>query len=169
LRNGLADAATPHTEPASREAGRRDDGRLFLVAKDSVGAGGLHFFVRSTSGSWSQRIRVDSGSAAQPTRPTLALNVQNSDAYVLYHNSTDKRMYSARAPMDSPGFVRCALLMSGNNATSTKQNVNTSTRLVAAASVGGQILPGLLTLGRSRGGIRTGDGGIRSGERDLPT
>jgi hypothetical protein len=122
------------------------DGRVFAVTKDSVGNGNLHLFIRSTSGSWSPRITVDSDPTSQPTRPNLVLDVQNDHAYVLYHNSTDGQMYAARTPMDSPGFLRCVFLKAGSNVTTTKQNVG-SAGLVATASVGAQLVPGVIALG----------------------
>jgi hypothetical protein len=125
------------------------DGRLFLVAKDSIGNGNLHFYVRGVNGPWGEKTMVDTDSVAQPTRPMLALDVEADLAFVIYHNSTEKRVYVARTGMNSPGFgPRCLFMNQGNNVTSTKQNVNASTGLVAADSSNtGQILPGRVSVG----------------------
>ncbi|PYU96739.1 MAG: hypothetical protein DMG08_01545 [Acidobacteria bacterium] len=123
------------------------DGRLFLVAKDSIGNGNLHLYVRGANGPWGQKTMVDSDPTAQPTRPTLELDVEADSAFVVYHNSTDKRIYVARSSMSSPGFPpRCLFLSQGNNVTSTKQNVNGSTGLIAASSSVSQIFPGRMDL-----------------------
>jgi hypothetical protein len=123
------------------------DGRLFLVAKDSIGNGHLHLFVRGVDGSWGQKTPIDSDPLTQATRPTLALHVENDHAYVIYRNSTDGQTYLSRTAMSSPGFgLRCVFLSHGSSVTSTKQNVDASTGLVAAHSDAGQILSARIEL-----------------------
>jgi Bacterial Ig domain/IPT/TIG domain len=119
------------------------DGRLFLVAKDSVGNGNLHLYVRGVNGPWGQKTTVDTDPVTQPTRPNLELDVEANLAFVIYHNSTDKTVYVTHSGMSSLGFApRCVFLAQGNNVTSTKQNVNATTGLIAADSANtGQILP----------------------------
>jgi hypothetical protein len=130
------------------------DGRLFLVAKDSIDTGNLHLFVRGVNGPWGQKTSVDSDPLAQPTRPTLALHVETDHAYVIYRNSTDGQTYVTRSSMSSPGFgLRCVFLTHGTNVTSTKQNVNTSTGLVAADSDAGQIFPARIDLASAAGSV----------------
>ncbi len=116
------------------------DGRLFLVAKDSIGNGHLHFFVRGAGGQWGQKTPIDSDPLTQATRPTLALHVEDDHAYVIYRNSTDGQTYLSRTAMSSPGFgLRCVFLSHGTSVTSTKQNVDASTGLVATHSDAGQL------------------------------
>jgi hypothetical protein len=123
------------------------DGQLVLVAKDGIGNGRLHLYIRSLAGAWGPRTLVNPDPTSQPTRPTLVLDVENSHAYVVHHNSTDKVMYLSRTSLSSPGFgAACAFLSQGNNVTSTRQPVNGTTDLVAAASSGGTIFPGLIDL-----------------------
>jgi hypothetical protein len=123
------------------------DGRLFLVAKDSIGNGNLHFYVRDAAGQWGEKTTVDSDPQGQPTRPVLALNVETNQAHVIYRNSTDGRTYISRTSMNSPGFgLRCVFLSHGSSVTSTKQNVNANTGLVAAHSDAGQIFAAQIPL-----------------------
>ncbi len=123
------------------------DGRLFLVAKDSIGTGNLYLYVRDVNGVWGQKARVDSDPQIQPTRPTLALHVENDQAYAVYRNSTDGRTYVARSSMSSTGFgLRCVFLNQGTSMTSTKQNVTASTGLVVAHSDTGQIFSARMDL-----------------------
>jgi hypothetical protein len=123
------------------------DGRLFLIAKDSIGSGHLHLYVRGVNGGWGQKTRVDSDPQTQPTRPALALHIENDQAYAVYRNSTDGRTYVARTSMSSPGFgLRCVFLNSGTSLTSTKQNVTASTGLVVAHDDTGQIFSARMDL-----------------------
>jgi hypothetical protein len=123
------------------------DGRLFAVLKDSIGAGHLHLYVRAASGPWGQKVMIDSDTTAQPTRPALALDIENNHAYVVYRNSTDSQTYLSRTSMDSLGFgLRCVFLTHGTSLTSTKQFVNSNTGLVAADSDTGQIFPARIDL-----------------------
>jgi hypothetical protein len=123
------------------------DGRLFLIAKDSIGAGNLYLYVRGVNGGWGQKARVDSDPETQPTRPTLALHVENDQAYAVYRNSTGGKTYVARSSMSSTGFgLRCVFLNVGTSMTSTKQNVTASTGLVVAHSETGQIFSARLDL-----------------------
>src|SRR5439155_12428068 len=83
----------------------------------------------------------------QATRPQLELDVETGYAYVIYRNSTDGHTYLSSTSMSSPGFgLRCIFLNHGTNPTSTKQNVNSSTGLVAADSDTGQIFPAQIGL-----------------------
>jgi hypothetical protein len=132
------------------------DGRLFLVAKDSIGTGRLHLYIRGAAGTWGPKTIVNSDPGAAPTRHVLLLDTENQHAYVVYRNSAagNDRVYFSRTSMNSPGFdVPCVLLEtpvgvdgSLNNVTSTKQHVNGTTDLVAAASRVGQIYAGRLDL-----------------------
>jgi hypothetical protein len=98
-------------------------------------------------GTWGSKTLVDADPLAQPTRPLLVLDVGNNRAYVIYHNSTDKHVYFTRTSLDDRAFgFRCVFTLQGNNATSTKQNVNGITDLVSAVSDAGQILPALIDL-----------------------
>jgi hypothetical protein len=123
------------------------DGRLFLIAKDSIGAGNLYLYVRGVNGVWGQKARVDSEPMTQPTRPALALHVENNHAYAIYRNSTDGRTYIARSSMSTTGFgLRCIFLNQGTSLSTTKQNVTASTGLVAAHSDAGQIFSARIEL-----------------------
>jgi hypothetical protein len=123
------------------------DGRLFLIAKDSIGAGNLYLYVRGVNGVWGQKARVDSEPMTQPTRPTLALHVEKDHAHVIYRNSTDGRTYISRSSMSSTGFgLRCVFLNQGTSVTSTKQNVTAITGLVAAHSDAGQVFSARMEL-----------------------
>jgi hypothetical protein len=136
------------------------DGRLFLVAKDSIGNGNLHLYVRGVNGPWGQKTAVDTDSLAQPTRPKLQLDVDANLAFVLYHNSTDKTVYVTRSGMSSLGFApRCVFLAQGNNVTSTKQNVNATTGLIAADSTNtGTIFPARFDLSSVATSMTSGPG-----------
>ncbi|PYV15388.1 MAG: hypothetical protein DMG21_15190, partial [Acidobacteria bacterium] len=139
------------------------DGRLFLVAKDSIGSGHLHLYVRAVDGPWGQKTDIDSDPLTQATRPTLSLDVETSRAYVVYRNSTDGHTYISSTDMSNPGFgLRCIFLSHGTNATSTKQTVNSSTGLVAADSDTGQIFPARIDLPSAPASATSGVG-TRSG------
>ncbi len=127
------------------------DGHLFLVAKDSIGAGRLHLYVRGGDGTWGQKTIVDPDPVAEPTRPVLLLDVENNHAYVVYRESRTDRIYFSRTPMNSPPVFdpRCTFIDRRpdggrlSNPTSTKQNVDGTTDLVAVAGREGRSnLPG---------------------------
>jgi hypothetical protein len=73
-----------------------------------------------------------------PTRPVLLLDATNNVAYVIYYDSVSGRIFIARSPMDNPFFdVPCPFLTTpSSNPTSTKQNVTSSTGIMAVASAG---------------------------------
>jgi hypothetical protein len=124
------------------------DGRLFLVAKDGILDGRIHYYVRSAAGVWGQKTIIHPDPSAQPTRPVLALDVENNHAYVVFHESLSKATYFSRTSMTSPAFEGpCVFTNQGNNMTTTKQHVNGTTDLVAAASQSGQIQPAVIDLG----------------------
>jgi hypothetical protein len=118
------------------------DGRLFLTAKDRIGSGRVHLYIRDAAGTWGPKTAVDPDPTAEPTRPTLALDVENQHAYVFYTNSADNLVYFARTSLLSPAFEGRCVFGQGRNVTSTKQSVNGTTDLVAAASASGQIFAG---------------------------
>ncbi len=130
------------------------DGRIFLVAKDSnlnangTGNGNLHLYVRSTAGVWAPGVLVNPDPSAEPTRPSLLLDTENNEVYVVYVDShIDKSMFS-HTSMDNPLFgPACVFIdVKANNSTSTKQNLNSSTDLIAAGSINGQILSNVIDL-----------------------
>src|SRR5439155_7130219 len=95
----------------------------------------------------------------QATRPQLELDVETGYAYVIYRNSTDGHTYLSSTSMSSPGFgLRCIFLDHGTNVTSTKQNVNSSTGLVAADSDTGQIFPAQIGLPSAPASVTFGPG-----------
>jgi hypothetical protein len=123
------------------------DGRLFLAAKDSIGNGQIHLYIRSLTGSWGPKTPVTSDPTAQPTRSNLVLDVENNHAYLFWHNSTTKSVYVARTDMSGSTFGESCLFTNlGNNLTSTKQNVNGTTDLIAAATREGQVWASRLSL-----------------------
>ena len=63
------------------------DDRLLLIAKNDVGDGQLHLYIRSVAGVWGQETIVDPDPFAAATRPALVLDLSNDDAYVLYRDS----------------------------------------------------------------------------------
>jgi hypothetical protein len=126
------------------------DGRLFLIAKDGFeGPGGflegrVHLYIRNWLGGWGQKTIVDPDPDAAATRPVLALDSENHHAYVVYRESVTNAIYVTRSPLDSPGFdPRCLFIANPEgggrvtNPTSTKQNVNGATDLVAVAGRSG--------------------------------
>lgn len=127
------------------------DGRLFLVAKDSIGEGRLHLYTRSVNGTWGQKTIVDPDPVAEPTRPVLLLDTENNHAYVIYRESATNAIYFTRTGMNFPAFdPRCVFLESLpdgsrlSDPTTTKQNVDGTKNLVAVASRSGKStsLPG---------------------------
>jgi hypothetical protein len=124
------------------------DGRLFLVAKDGILTGRIHAYVRSAAGTWGPKTTIHPDPAAQPTRPVLALDVEHDHAYVIFHESLSRATYFSRTSMTSPTFAGpCPFTDQGNNVTTTKQNVNGTTDLVAAASRAGLIYSAVIDLG----------------------
>ena len=116
------------------------DGRLFLVAKDSDEAGYLHVYVRAAAGGWSPRALVNPDPQAMATRPTLMLDLENSDLYVLYADSyeVEALAYLSRTSMNAVSFgPPCPFVSTSiSDVTSTKQNMNAATGLMAAGSTG---------------------------------
>ena len=119
------------------------DGRLFLIAKDSIGAGRLHLYIRC-EGKWGQKTIVEPDPLAEPTRPILALDVELGRAYVFYRNSFDGHVYLATSDMTFPEFQQCIFMEERpdggrlSNVTTTKQNVAGFTGLVLVASRSGR-------------------------------
>jgi hypothetical protein len=127
------------------------DGRLFLVAKDSLPGGRLHLYIRSRTGTWGQKTVVEPDPLAQPTRPILLLDVENNHAYVIYRDSllAQRGAYVTRTSMSTPAFEPRCLVTAGNvnNPTSTKQNLNSTTDLVGVTSNNvNTILPTIIDL-----------------------
>ena len=130
------------------------DGRVFLVAKDSnlnasgTGNGNLHLYVRSQSGSWAPGVLVNPDPLAQPTRPSLLLDIERNEVYVVYVDSAIDKAVFSHTSMDSPSFgPACSFIdVKANNLTSTKQNLNSNTDLIAAGSISGQILSNVIDL-----------------------
>ena len=149
------------------------DGRLFLIAKDSIDKGHIHLYIRDVDGTWGQKTVLHPDPNAEPTRPVLLLDVENQHAYVIYKNSVDDgRIYFRRSPMDGPSFdTFCVFLEppfsasgSPTNPTSTKENVNGITDLVAAVSRKGQIYSARLDLPSS-----TDPGSFRASSQSVVT
>jgi hypothetical protein len=133
------------------------DGRLFLIAKDDLGAEGrLHLYIRSIEGVWGQKTIVDSDPDAAPTRPIFVLDLQNHEAYVIYRDSSmtgGGRLFFVRTSLkvgeESPVFTEpCVFIdLSVNSPTSTKRALRNTTRLIAVASGDDQIFWTSITLG----------------------
>jgi hypothetical protein len=131
------------------------DGRLFLIAKDALGAEGrLHLYVRSVEGVWGQKTIVDPDPAAAPTRPILVLDLRNHEAYVIYRNTTaDGNLFFVRTSLkvqeEHPVFTQPCLFigLNVNSPTSTKRALRGTTRLIAVASGDDQIFWTSITLG----------------------
>jgi hypothetical protein len=129
------------------------DGRLFLIAKDSIGEEGrLHLYVRSVKGSWGEKIILDPDPTAAPTRPTLVLDLENEEAYVIYRDSSKEgRLFFVRTPLDHPAFSKPCIFINStvNSPTSTKQAVDGTTGLVAVASGDDQLVANTIDLASS--------------------
>ena len=114
------------------------DDRLWLIAKNDVGNGQLHLYIRSVDGLWGQKTIVDPDPFAATTRPNLLLDLENDEAYVLYHDSNkDGRLFFVRTGMpEAPSFTHPCVFIDrdANNVTSTKQSLAATTGLIAAAS-----------------------------------
>jgi hypothetical protein len=135
------------------------DGRLFLIAKDSIGEEGrLHLYIRSVGGEWGQKTLVDPDPDAAPTRPILVFDLKHREAYVIYRDSSVEgggRLFFVRTslktrgedPVFSPPCVFIDLEV--NSPTSTKRALRGTPRLIAAASGDDQIFWTSLTLGSS--------------------
>ncbi|HKZ76815.1 MAG TPA: IPT/TIG domain-containing protein, partial [Pyrinomonadaceae bacterium] len=117
------------------------DGRIFLVAKDSDGVGYLHLYTRTTAGVWSANpVLVDIDPHAATTRPTLLLDLENSEVYVFYEDATESLMFLGHTDMNTPAFGPPCPWISPTyvvDITSTKQNLRSSMGLQAVASTGG--------------------------------
>jgi hypothetical protein len=74
------------------------------VAKDSDGPGFINLYVRSAAGVWSDPTLVDIDPHSAVTRPTLALDLENSDAYVFYADATSSFMFINKTSMNNPIF-----------------------------------------------------------------
>jgi hypothetical protein len=124
------------------------DGRVFLAAKDSLGNGNIHLYIRQLTGSWWPKTSLTSDPTAQPTRSHVVLDEENHHVYVFWHNSTTKSVYFVRTDANSgETFAEpCLFTNLGNNLTSTKQNVNGSTQLIAAATRENQVWASRLIL-----------------------
>jgi hypothetical protein len=122
------------------------DGRLFLAAKDRDNDGTpahqdesrIWLYVRSVAGVWGSKTVIQADLSQSPTRPVLLLDVTNSDVFVIYHDSISGLVFSARSSMNNPSFNLHCLFSTGpaSNPTSTKQNVTSTTGMMAAASTG---------------------------------
>jgi hypothetical protein len=130
------------------------DGRIFLVAKDSnlnangTGNGNLHLYVRTSSGTWMPGALVNPDPSAEPTRPSLLLDIENNEVYVIYVDSHIDQSLFSHTSMDNPSFgPACQFIgVKANNSTSTKQNLDSNTDLMAVGSINGQILANVIDL-----------------------
>ena len=116
------------------------DGRIFLVAKDSDDVGYLHLYVRSAAGVWGPPVLVDIDPHAQTTRPSLALDLENSEVYVLYADASTSLMYLGHTSMDTPNFgPPCPYVTQAavSDSTTSKQNLRASMGFMGAGSSGG--------------------------------
>jgi hypothetical protein len=128
------------------------DGRLFLVAKDDIGDGRLHLYIRSVGGAWGHKTLVNPDPTAQPTRQAVVLDLHNNHAYVMYRNSLDdNRIIASLMRMSDGGFAGLCVAIESpagsralSNVTSTKQNVDGATDVVAAASRSGEIFSSII-------------------------
>jgi len=122
------------------------DGRLYLVAKDHDNDGTpahqnesrIWLYVRSTTGSWGSKTIVQPDLTQLPTRPVLLLDQTNNSAYVIYHDSASGHMFITESALDNLSFsVPCPFsIAASSNPTSTKQNLSSSSGLMAASSTG---------------------------------
>ncbi len=124
---------------ADNHAGLRatPDGRLFLVQKDSDGVGYIHLYTRTAAGVWSAPVLVDIDPHAMATRPTLLLDLENSDVYVIYEDGNQSLMYLSRTSMNAPLFgPSCPYVTQIHigDITSTRQNLKASMGLRAAGT-----------------------------------
>ena len=122
-------------------------GRLFLIAKDDLGAEGrLHLYIRSREGEWGQKTLVDPDPNAAPTRPALVFDLEHREAYVIYRDSGVKgggRLFFVRTSLqtgeEDPVFSPPCLFidLEVNSPTSTKRAIQG--RPIVAASGDDQI------------------------------
>jgi len=125
------------------------DGRLFLVAKDNdndgtpahATEGRLWLYIRTAAGVWGQKTIIQPDLSQQPTRPVLLLDTANNEAYVIYSDASPSgsgRSFIAHTSMTTPSFdFPCVFTITPtSNPTSTKQNVNPTMGIMAAASTG---------------------------------
>jgi hypothetical protein len=125
------------------------DGRLFLIAKDNdndgtpahATEGRLWLYIRSAAGVWGQKTIVQPDLSQLPTRPVLLLDVTSNQAYVIYSDASPSgsgRSFIAHTSMTNPSFdFPCVFTITPtSNPTSTKQNVTSTTGIMAAASTG---------------------------------
>ena len=133
------------------------DGRIFLIAKDSDNVGYLHLYTRSSAGVWSEPVLVDIDPHAAATRPTLLLDLENSEVYVLYEDATQSLMYVSHTSMNTPVFGPACPYVSQAyivNVTSTKQNLKSSMGLMAAGSTAtGDLYVNPLTIAAGSGNM----------------
>lgn len=126
-----------------------DAGRVFAVVKTSLGDNPnadpndpqTVLLVRGTDGTWSQHVV---GTVADGhTRPIVLIDQQNSDLYVFATAPTGGgTIYYKKTPLSNisfaPGrgtpFIRSASDPQVDNATSTKQNLDSATDLLVLAS-----------------------------------
>jgi hypothetical protein len=134
------------------------DGRLFLIAKDDLGLEGrLHLYIRRpvSGGVWGDKTILDPDPNAAPTRPTLQLDLENDDAYVIYRDTNKGgRIYFVRTSLEgTPAFTQPCVFINRdtNSPVSTKQAVNGKTDLVAAVSGDGQIFSNIIDLESTQG------------------
>jgi hypothetical protein len=108
-----------------------------LIAKNDVGDGQLHLYIRSVAGGWGDKTIIDPDRFAAATRPALVLDVDNADAYVLYRDSNrDGRIFFVRTSLlERPAFSHPCVFINKDvsNVTSTKQALDGTTGLIAAA------------------------------------
>lgn len=126
------------------------DGRVLAVGNDQIGNGHANLYVRSTSGTWSTRVPVNTNPTSQPSRPILLLDTENNFVYCLYRDSAfNKSTFYARANLTNPSaFEAPGVFIStkANDPTSTKQHLNNATDLIAAASQNGEVFWNILDL-----------------------
>ena len=126
------------------------DDRLLLIAKNDVGDGQLHLYIRSVAGVWGQKTIVDPDPFAAATRPALVLDLDNDDAYVLYRDSNrDGLIFFVRTSLlERPAFSHpCVFINTDTSSvTSTKQALDRTTGLIAAASGDDAIFSNIIDL-----------------------
>jgi hypothetical protein len=118
------------------------DGRIFVAAKDSDGAGFINLYVRSAAGVWSNPVLTDVDPHAAVTRPILLLDLENSEVYVFYADATSGFMYMNKSPMANPVFgPACPYVnhLGVSDATSTRQNLKASMGMRVVGSTGGAL------------------------------
>jgi hypothetical protein len=119
------------------------DGRLFAVVKTSLTASDttlIGLLVRSASGTWSPLYPVVTTNF-EPTRPQCLLNEVDRRVYVFYstHETSINYKTSSMDTIAFPGGAGTPIMASPtitgiNNPTTTKQQVNATTRIVVVGS-----------------------------------